>query len=97
MKRAVFLALLLLIAPAFAHACSARSFQPIPVRPDFVVVVGHRSKPVPGVEIVVTPSPGASAFLTVSTDENGAAELHNLPAGNTGWLHRTEASKPDGN
>jgi len=47
--------------------------------------VGHRGEPIPGVEIVVTPSPGASAVLTVSTDENGAAEIHDLPAGQY-WL-----------
>jgi hypothetical protein len=85
MRRAGFLALLLFIAPALAFACSARGFQVQPVRPDFVVVVSHRSKPVPGVEIVITPSPGTSAFLTVSTDENGAAEIHNLPTGKY-WL-----------
>jgi hypothetical protein len=85
MKRAVFIGLLLLIAPALAFGCSARGFQVQAVRPDFVVVVSHRSKPVPGVGIVVTPGPGASAFLTVSTDENGVAEVRDLPSGKY-WL-----------
>jgi len=85
MKRAVFLGLLLLIAPALVLACSARGFQVQPVRPDFVVVVSHRSKPVPCVEVVVTPSPAASAVLTVSTNENGAVEVRDLPVGEY-WL-----------
>lgn len=77
--------LTLLIAPVFARACSARSFQPIPVRPDFSVVVSHRDKPLTGVEVSVTPNPGASPFLTVSTDENGIVEVRDLPAGEY-WL-----------
>ncbi len=85
MRRAGLLALLLLIAPALAHACSARGFQPIPVRPDFEVVVSHRNKPLIGVEVSVTPNPGASAFLTVSTGENGFVQVRDLPAGQY-WL-----------
>jgi hypothetical protein len=85
MKRAGLFGFLLLIAPALALACSARSFLVQPVRPDFVVVVSHRSRPVSGVEIVVTPIPGASALPTVSTDENGAAEVRDLPGGKY-WL-----------
>jgi phosphatidate phosphatase APP1 len=81
MKLAGCLGWLLLIAPALALACSARSFQVQPVRPDFVVVVSHRSKAVPGVEVVVTPSPGGSAFFEVLTDENGRAEVRDLPFG----------------
>ncbi len=77
--------MLLLIAPALAHACSARGFQPVSVRPDFAVVVSHRNRPLTGVEVSVTPNPGASAFLTVNTDENGVVEVRDLPAGEY-WL-----------
>jgi hypothetical protein len=85
MQRLSLLACLLLIAPRAAVGCSLRSYQEQPVRPDFVVVVTHGNKPIPGVEVVVTPSPGPSAFLTASTDERGASEIHSLPAGKY-WL-----------
>lgn len=74
-------ACLLLIAPRAAVGCSARSYELLPVRPNFVVVVTHLNKSIRGVEVIVTPSPGASALLTVSTDEKGVAEIHGLPAG----------------
>ena len=72
---------LLLIAPYAAVGCSARSYELVPVKSDFAVVITHLGRPIRGVEVVVTPNPGASAFLTLSTDENGVAEVHGLPAG----------------
>jgi hypothetical protein len=85
MKVRCFLACVLLIVPRAAAGCSARGYQLQPVKSSFAVVVTHRSKPVPGVDVVVTPSPGDSAFLSVSTDERGVAEIQDLPAG-TYWL-----------
>ena len=85
MRRLSFLACLLLIAARAAVGCSLRSYQEQPATPDFVVVVTHGSKPIPGVEVIVTHSPGASVFLSVSTDERGVAEIHGLPAGKY-WL-----------
>jgi Carboxypeptidase regulatory-like domain len=85
MGRLKFLVCVLLIAPRATVGCSVRSYEPQPVQPDFLVVVTHRAKPIPGVEVVVTPSPGASAFLTVSTDEKGTAVVHGLPPGRY-WL-----------
>jgi hypothetical protein len=78
-------ACLLLIASRAAVGCSARSYELVPVRSDFVVVVTHLSKSIRGADVVVTPIPGASAFLTASTDGRGVAEIHGLPAGKY-WL-----------
>jgi hypothetical protein len=85
MKRFSLLVCLLLIAPRSAVSCSVRSYQEQPVGPDFEVVVTHGKKPIPGVEVVITPSPGASVFLSVNTDERGVAEIRDLPAGKY-WL-----------
>jgi hypothetical protein len=85
MRKAGFLALLLLAEPILAFGCSAQGFQVQSVRSDFVVVVNHRNKPVPDAEIAVTPSPGTSAFLTEISDEKGTAEVRSLPTGRY-WL-----------